>query len=77
MDKNLSFEKAMEQLEKIINRLEDGDISLEESLKAYQEGVMLSQYCNKILEEAEGKVVMIMKEDNSYKEIDFAKDINE
>ena len=77
MDKNLSFEKAMEKLEKIVDRLEDGEINLEESLKAYQEGIMLSQYCNKILEKAEGKVVMIMKEDNYYKEIDFPKDIEE
>lgn len=77
MDKNISFEKAMERLEQIVERLESGDINLEESLKAYQEGIMLSQYCNKILEEAEGKVVMIMKEENYYKEVDFSKDIEE
>ncbi len=77
MDNNLSFEKALEKLEEIVNCLEKGDIALEEALKAYQEGVILSQYCNKILEEAEGKVTMIMKENSSYKEIDFSKDFKE
>ncbi|TAH59738.1 MAG: exodeoxyribonuclease VII small subunit [Gottschalkiaceae bacterium] len=73
----MSFEKAIEKLEEIVNSLEKGNVTLEESLKLYQEGVLLSQYCNKILEEAEGKVAIIMKEDNTYKEIDFTKDFKE
>ena len=77
MKNNLSFEKAMEKLEEIVNNLETGNLTLEDALKAYQEGVMLSQYCNKILEEAEGKITMIMKEDNSYKEIDFPQELKE
>ena len=71
MNSNLSFEKAMEKLEEIVNNLEKGSLDLEGSLRAYEEGVKLSQYCNKILEDAEGKISMIMKEDDSYKETDF------
>ena len=71
MSSKLSFEKAMEKLEDIVSSLEKGNLNLEDSLKAYQEGVKLSGYCNNILEDAEGKISMIMKEDNSYKETDF------
>ena len=71
MSSKLSFEKAMEKLEDIVSSLEKGNLNLEDSLKAYQEGVKLSEYCNNILEDAEGKISMIMKEDNSYKETDF------
>ncbi|NLN49407.1 MAG: exodeoxyribonuclease VII small subunit [Clostridiales bacterium] len=71
MSSKLSFEKAMEMLEEIVGSLEKGNLNLEDSLKAYQEGVKLSEYCNKILEDAEGKISMIMKENNSYKETDF------
>ena len=77
MDNIISFEKAIEKLEEIVNNLEKGNVTLEESLKLYQEGILLSQHCNKILEEAEGKVAMIMKEDSTYKEIDFSKDFKE
>lgn len=69
MNRKLSFEKAMEELEVIVNSLEKGNLTLEEALEAYQNGVILSQHCAKILEEAEGKIAMIMKEDNSNDEI--------
>lgn len=71
MNSNLSFEKAIEKLDEIVSSLEKGNLNLEDALKAYEEGVKLSQYCNKILEDAEGKISMIMKEDDSYKETDF------
>ncbi len=71
MSKDLSFEKAMEKLEGIVDNLENGNLNLDEALKAYEEGIVLSQYCNKILEEAEGKIVMITKEEDIYKEISF------
>ncbi len=69
MSNDLSFEKAMEKLEGIVDSLENGDLNLDEALKAYEEGVALSQYCNKILEDAEGKIVMLTKEEDTYKEI--------
>ena len=75
MDEKLSFEKAMEKLEKIVKRLESGDLKLEDALKAYEDGVLLSQHCNKILEEAEEKITMIKKESDSYREVEFPEEL--
>ncbi len=77
MKNNLSFEKAMEKLEGIVDSLEKGDLTLEGSLKAYEEGVLLSRHCSKILEEAEGKVAMIVKDEEEYKEIDFLNELKD
>ena len=56
------FETAMERLEKIVQELEDGDLSLEESLKAFEEGMDLVKFCSKKLEEVEQKVTRLIKE---------------
>ena len=56
----LTFEKAMEQLEKIVASLETEALSLELSLKKFEEGMKLSQYCSRKLEETEKKISMIM-----------------
>lgn len=77
MNKELSFEKAMERLEEIVNHLENGNLSLEQALKAYNEGVKLSLFCNNKLEEAEGKMIKIVNENNAYKEIDMDKEKEE
>lgn len=62
----LTFEKAMEQLEKIVASLETEALSLEQSLKKFEEGMKLSQYCSQKLEETEKKISLIMgiKEDD-------------
>jgi exodeoxyribonuclease VII small subunit len=56
-----SFEAALKQLEEIVQRLEKGELPLEESLKLYEDGVRLSRLCHAKLEEAEGKIEMLMK----------------
>jgi len=56
-----SFEHAMEKLEEIVRSLEKGDISLEDSLKAFEEGVKWSRTCDKKLSDAKGKIEMLMK----------------
>ncbi len=56
------FEDAFQKLESIVKRLEDGNLSLEESLKAFEEGVRLSRFCSKKLDEAEKKVEILLKE---------------
>jgi exodeoxyribonuclease VII small subunit len=56
-----SFEESLKKLESIVSKLEKGDLSLEESLKLFEEGVDLSATCKKELEEAEGKVEMLIK----------------
>lgn len=58
------FEEALKKLEKIVSRLEEGEIPLEESLKLFEEGIRLSRFCNQKLDEAEKKVEILMKGKN-------------
>jgi exodeoxyribonuclease VII small subunit len=51
-----SFESAMEQLETLVSRMESGDLSLEESLKAFERGVYLTRFCQDQLQKAELKI---------------------
>ena len=57
-----SFEDSLKKLETIVEKLEKGDLSLEESLKLFEEGVGLSAACKKELDEAEGKVQILVKQ---------------
>jgi exodeoxyribonuclease VII small subunit len=61
----LTFEKAMEQLEKIVETMESGALSLEQSLKQFEEGMQLSQFCAQKLDETEKKISLIMEKTNS------------
>jgi exodeoxyribonuclease VII small subunit len=56
------FEEAFQKLEGIVKKLEEGNLTLEESLKAFDEGVRLSRFCTKKLDEAEKKVEILLKE---------------
>lgn len=56
------FEDALGRLEQIVTTLEKGDLPLEESLKLYEEGVRLSRTCHAKLEEAEGRIEMLVKD---------------
>jgi exodeoxyribonuclease VII small subunit len=58
------FEKAMERLETIVEDLESGKLSLDDSIKAFEEGVELSKKCYKKLAEAELKVKQLIKTDS-------------
>lgn len=68
MEENFSFEQALKRLEEIVEILEAGNISLEESIKIYQEGIGLSKLCSGMLEEAEGKVMAIMNRNSGQME---------
>ena len=68
MKENFSFEQALKRLEEIVETLEAGNISLEESIKIYQEGITLSKLCSGMLEEAEGKVMAIMNRSDEHME---------
>lgn len=57
-----TFEQALAALEKIVGRLEQGELPLEESLTLYEEGIRLSRLCHGKLEEAEGKIEMLLKD---------------
>ncbi len=58
------FEDALNKLEKIVSKLEEEDIPLEESLKLFEEGIRLSRFCNQKLDEAEKKVEILIKGKN-------------
>jgi exodeoxyribonuclease VII small subunit len=58
------FEDALGKLEKIVSQLEQGDTSLEESLKLFEEGIRLSKICNQKLEEAEKRVEILLQDEN-------------
>lgn len=56
-----SFEKNLERLDSIVRQLEDADLPLEKALQLYEEGMKLSEVCHKQLQEAEGRVQILMK----------------
>jgi exodeoxyribonuclease VII small subunit len=55
------FEKLLTRLEEVVKRLESTDLSLDEAMKLFEEGVKLSRECQKQLEEAEGRVEILLK----------------
>ena len=59
----VSFEDAMKQLESIVETLGGGNLSLEDSLKMFEEGTELCKFCNKKLDEAEYKVEKLMEKE--------------
>ena len=56
------FEECLQRLEKIVDELETGNVSLEQALKLFEEGTQLSSSCRKELEEAEGRVEILLKQ---------------
>ena len=66
-----SFEEQMENLEKIVVELENGNLNLDESVNKFEEGIKISKECNKILEEAEKKITILVNENGEMKEENF------
>ena len=66
-----SFEEQMENLEKIVAELENGNLNLDESVNKFEEGIKISKDCNKILEEAEKKITILVNENGEMKEENF------
>ena len=54
--KDMSFEKALKELETIVSRLEGGQVELEESINIYERGEVLKDHCDRLLKQAEAKV---------------------
>ena len=57
--KDMSFEKALKELESIVGRLERGDVELEESISIYERGEALKDHCDRLLKQDEAKVEKI------------------
>ncbi len=66
-----SFEEQMENLEKIVGELEKGELNLDDSITKFEEGIKISKECNKILQEAEKKITMLVNENGEIKEENF------
>lgn len=66
-----SFEEQMEALEKIVGELEKGELNLDDSVAKFEEGIKISKSCNKILEEAEKKITMLVNKDGEISEENF------
>lgn len=63
-NKNKTFETSLLELEKIVRELEQGDLSLEESLKLFEDGVKLSRECQERLNQAERRIEVLLKDEN-------------
>lgn len=74
--KPLDFETAMRDLEEIVERLEHGDLPLEESLKAFERGIVLTGSCQTALKDAEQKVEILLKKAGEARVEDFDTDEN-
>lgn len=72
MEENLNFEIAIKNLEQIVQELERGDLNLDESVKKFEEGIALSKKCTKILEEAEKKITILIKNGEDTEEESFS-----
>ncbi|MFT7414358.1 MAG: exodeoxyribonuclease VII small subunit [Methylophagaceae bacterium] len=75
--KKLNYEASVTELESLVNRLEQGDISLEESLKLYESGVLLTRDCQDALQAAEQKVQMLIQQSGQSNLVDFDKNSTE
>ncbi len=63
-EKKKSFESSLQDLEKIVRRLEDGEMSLEESLKLFEDGVRLSRECQERLNQAERRIEILLADED-------------
>ena len=61
--KQATFEQSLEGLEQIVQRLESGELPLEESLTLFEEGVLLTRVCSQRLEKAEKKIEILMRDE--------------
>lgn len=65
------FEAALEELEELVSSMEDGELSLEESLQAFENGIKLTRECQAALKNAELKVQVLLNENGDTEELDL------
>ncbi|MCB1663273.1 MAG: exodeoxyribonuclease VII small subunit [Pseudomonadales bacterium] len=65
--KGYDFEKALSDLEQLVERMENGDFSLEESLQAFEQGIKLTRECQRMLAQAEQKVQILIQGEDKIK----------
>jgi exodeoxyribonuclease VII small subunit len=57
-----TFEQSIQQLEQIVQELESGDLPLEKAIKKFEEGIQLSKFCSRKLDETEKKISILLKD---------------
>lgn len=67
----VNFEELIEKLEEITNKLEKEQLSLDESVKLFEEGMKISKDCNSKLEDAEKRITILINDNNEIKEENF------
>ena len=71
---NFAFEDSLQKLENIVETLEAGDLSLEDSLKAFEDGIALTRQCQDALSKAEHRVKILMEKNGAEETLDFDND---
>ncbi|MCI8699952.1 MAG: exodeoxyribonuclease VII small subunit [Clostridia bacterium] len=71
-EKKVDFEKSMEELEKIVAKLEKGDLNLDDSVVEFEKGMKISKECNKILESAEKRITILLQKEGNIEEENFS-----
>lgn len=69
-----NFENALEELEELVSSMEDGNLTLEDSLKAFEKGIKLTRECQTALKNAEQKVQVLINENGDTEELEFEDD---
>ena len=72
-----TFENALSKLEQITTELEEGELGLEKSLKKFEEGIQMVDFCSEKLEEARSQVELLMKKNGKLSAVPFAEDSRE
>ncbi|HGJ63866.1 TPA: exodeoxyribonuclease VII small subunit [bacterium] len=78
MTDKIKFEDALKKLENIVEQLEDGELSLEESLAIFEEGIKLSRLCSKQLDDIERKIEILIKgKDGEFEIVSFDEELED
>lgn len=72
-----NFEKSLSELETLVEKMEEGDLSLEESIKCFERGIVLTKDCQQALTEAEQKVTILLEKNGKSELTDFDSDDTE
>lgn len=75
--KNINFEEALEELEGLVEQMEDGDLSLEESLAAFEKGVRITRECQDALKQAEQRVQILLQHNDTEQLTPFTPENND
>lgn len=72
-EKKQTFENSLKELERIVRRLEEGELPLEDSLRLFEDGVKLSRECQERLNEAERRIEILLKDEDGNPQLEIVK----